>query len=136
MWEWYKPGSGDSGAIELRDINDTRTLMRSIKFLPVTIGNKSITTGLTWQAKNEYEYAVLVHNGQRKYFDEGGSKRDYAARPWTFLLAPQEQRDSSNLNAIAGKDPATLPEVGWDAAMEKFRDTLRTKLAQRFKVIG
>ena len=137
IWSWYSKGGGDSGSTEIRNINDSSDLMNSIQFERPVINGTQITASLKWASSHEEgPYAEIVHNGRKDYFQEDGGERDYAARPWTFLLAPPEQRDSSQLNAIAGSDPDTLPSTRWDAALRRFETELQSNLAQTQQVAG
>lgn len=137
IWSWFSKGGGDSGSTEIRNINDTGDLMNSIQIEEPVVKGAHITASLRWDsAHEEGPYAEIVHNGRRAYFQEEAGERDYAARPWTFLLAPPEQRDSSQLNAIAGSDPETLPSTRWDAALRRFETELQSNLAQTQQVAG
>jgi hypothetical protein len=136
IWSWFSKGGGDSGKTEMRDINDTGDLMNSITFNAPTLNGTHIEASLEWQSSHEDgPYAEIVHNGRKAYFQEEEGERDYAARPWTFLLAPQEQRNTGQLNAVAGQDPETLPDDRWKAAMRQFETQLQTSLAQKVAII-
>jgi hypothetical protein len=88
---------------------------------------------------DDKHYAPLVHNGAKDYFqddpDEPENTRDYVARPWTFLLAPADQRDETQLNAIAGENPVTKPQTSWDFALRKFDAKFKQYIGTTYKVI-
>ena len=141
IWEWYSKGGGDSKKTEISDINDTGALMTSITFNAPTINGTHIEASLEWQATHDSgPYAEIVHNGRKNFFAEGDDDeeivyRDYAARPWTFLLAPREQRDTSQINVMAGPDPETLSDERWKAAVRQFETQLQTSLAQKVAIV-
>lgn len=151
QWEWKGPISGD------RPIIDTGALMNSIEPSPVEIKGNSITFSLKWdpvdkekdigetpmrwqvpEDQDGFHYASLVHDGKRAYFRlrDGGKRRDYTARPWTFLLMPAEQRDDSQLNTEIGPSVDSLPEDGWEACLKAFSQSFRQELSRTMKVIA
>ncbi len=137
-WEWKGPISGD------RSIIDTGRLMESIELGDVERKQNSISFSLVWhpidpEATRVKDYAALVHDGSAGYFEdeEGGDfAKDYNARPWTFLLIPADQRDDSQLNTDIGPSVESLPEDGWEAALEAFNRRLSQELSRTMKVIA
>ena len=137
MWSWFSKGGGDSGQTEIRNINDTGDLMNSLQIEEPVINGTHIVASLRWASSHEEgPYAEIVHNGRKDYFQEEEGERDYAARPWTFLLAPPEQRDATQLQAVAGSDPETMESTRWKAAMRRFETELQNKLTQTQQVAG
>lgn len=136
QWEWNGPVSDE------RAIIDTGNLMRSIELGPVERKQNKIGFSLTWDPVDPEtgdHYADLVHNGQIGYFEdeEGGDfAKDYTARPWTFLLIPADQRDDTELNTDTGPTPESLPEDGWEAALQVFNRSLMSGLSRSFRVVG
>ena len=139
QWEWNGPIS------DQRAIIDTGALMNSIELSGVEMQQNSISFSLRWDPvdpapnpKRDKHYASVVHDGAAGYFEgeEGGDfAKDYTARPWTFLLIPEEQRDDSAVNTDTGPTTESLPEDGWQAALKALNQSLRQQLSTQFKVI-
>ena len=133
-WEWNGPISGE------RPIIDTGRLMESIELGDVELTQDRITFSLAWDPvdpETNAHYASLVHDGQSGYFEgeEGGDfAKDYTARPWTFLLIPADQRDDSELATDSGPTTESLPEDGWDIALEAFNRSFKQVLSRTMKV--
>jgi len=136
-WEWNGPISNR------RSIIGTGRLMNSVEWSDVEVHQNSITFSLVWhpidpEPTRTKDYADLVHDGQAGYFEdeEGGDfAKDYTARPWTFLLIPADQRDDSQVNTDTGPTTESLPEDGWEAALQAFSTRLRQELARSMKVV-
>lgn len=134
-WEWNGPRADE------RNIMDTGNLMESLVPSDVSVEQNHIRFSMKWDAvdpETGKHYAELVHNGQEEYFydEEKDVAYDYTARPWTFLLIPAEARDEGQVNTSTGPVPQSLPEDGWEAALEAFRGALRQQIAKRYKVVG
>lgn len=135
-WNWFRP----EGTLEKRNIIDTSDLLKSMQVIPPRRDGNSINAVLRWDPVHDgTRYAPIVHNGAKDYFqddpDDPESKRDYAARPWTFRLVPKESRDLSQINAIAGENPATYGEENWELAMRHFQLAFKQYLAMKYKVV-
>jgi len=134
-WEWNGPISGR------RSIIDTGNLMNSVAWSDVEVQQNSITYSLSWDPvdpETGKHYGALVHDGQAGYFEDedgGDFAKDYTARPWTFLLIPADQRDDSQVNTDTGPTTESLPEDGWEAALQAFSTRLRQELARSMKVV-
>lgn len=134
-WEWNGPKANE------RNIMDTGNLMESLTPSEVTVEPNHIRFQLKWDAvdpETGKHYAELVHNGRAEYFydEEKEVTYDYTARPWTFLLIPADQRDEEQLSTSTGPVPQSLPEDGWEAAVQAFKEALRQQIAKRYKVLG
>jgi len=133
-WEWNGPVS------DQRSIIDTGNLMNSVEIGNVELKQNRITFSLTWDPvdpETGEHYAELVHNGEPAYFeDDDGFPKDYTARPWTFLLIPAEQRDDSQVRTDTGPTPESLPEDGWESALQSFKRAMGRELSRTFKVLN
>lgn len=133
QWEWNGPVS------DQRAIIDTGNLMNSIELGPVERKQNKIEFSLTWDPVDPEtgdHYADLVHDGHASYFEDEktGETREYTARPWTFLMIPADQRDDMEVNTETGPTTESLPEDGWEAALQAFQRSMRQELSRTFKV--
>jgi len=135
-WNWFRP----EGTIEKRNIIDTSDLLNSMEVIPPQREGNNIDAALRWNpVHDDNHYASIVHNGAIDFFqddpDDPDSKRDYAARPWTFRLVPKECRNMSQIETIAGQNPMTYDETNWKVAMQHFEMAFKHHLAMKFKVV-
>lgn len=133
QWEWKGPIS------DSRSIIDTGNLMNSIQLGELEVKADSIGYTLTWDPVdpgNGQRYADLVHYGNEEHFETDEDEiKEYTARPWTFLLIPEEDRDEELLNTDISPSVDSLPDDGWKAAMQAFDDAFKRKLSTSMKVI-